>query len=154
MNIKKNSSLYSYNSFGVDHNSSYFIEIESKSQIINFLKDEKYLKEDKLILGGGSNILFTKDFDGVVLFNKIKGINKIKEDKNHIYLRVGSGENWDKFVSFCVDNKYYGIENLSLIPSKCNKRFYVCVTHISRCREFYLKLKIIKLKRSISKSKN
>ena len=59
MNIKKNISLFSYNSFGVDHNSSYFIEIENKSQIINFLKDEKYFKEDKLILGGGSNILFT-----------------------------------------------------------------------------------------------
>ena len=57
MNIKKNISLCSYNSFGVDHNSSYFIEIENKSQIINFLKDEKYFKEDKLILGGGSNIL-------------------------------------------------------------------------------------------------
>ena len=116
MNIKKNISLCSYNSFGVDHNSSYFIEIENKSQIINFLKDEKYFKEDKLILGGGSNILFTKDFHGVVLLNKIRGINKIKEDKNHIYLRVGSGENWDNFVSFCVNNKYYGIENLSLIP--------------------------------------
>ena len=116
MNIKKNISLYSYNSFGVDHNSSYFIEIENKSQIINFLKDEKYFKEDKLILGEGSNILFTKDFHGVVLLNKIRGINKIKEDKNHIYLRVGSGENWDNFVSFCVNNKYYGIENLSLIP--------------------------------------
>ena len=53
MNIKKNISLCTYNSFGVDHNSSYFIEIENKSQIINFLKDKKYFKEDKLILGGG-----------------------------------------------------------------------------------------------------
>tara|TARA_B000000475_G_scaffold103681_1_gene84121 strand:- start:21 stop:1022 length:1002 start_codon:yes stop_codon:yes gene_type:complete len=116
MNIKKNFSLSSYNSFRVDHNSNYFIEIKSKSQLINFLKDEKYLNEDKLILGGGSNILFTKNFDGVILLNKIKGIRVIKEDENHFYIRAGSGENWDKFVSFCVNNKYCGIENLSLIP--------------------------------------
>ena len=116
MNIKKNYSLSNYNSFCVDHSTHYFIEIENKNQIVSFLKDKKYFKIDKLILGGGSNILFTKDFTGVVLFNKIKGITKIKEDENHIYLRVGSGENWDKFVSFCVNNNYYGIENLSLIP--------------------------------------
>ena len=116
MNIKKNYSLSNYNSFCVDHSTRYFIEIENKNQIFSFLKDKKYFKIDKLILGGGSNILFTKDFTGVVLFNKIKGITKIKEDENHIYLRVGSGENWDKFVSFCVNNNYYGIENLSLIP--------------------------------------
>lgn len=116
MNIKKNFSLSSYNSFRVDHNSSYFIKIKSKSQLIKFLKDERYLNENKLILGGGSNILFTKDFNGVILLNKIKGISKLKEDENHVFLRAGSGESWDQFVSFCVENKYYGIENLSLIP--------------------------------------
>ena len=68
MNIKKNYSLSNYNSFCVDHSTRYFIEIENKNQIVSFLKDKKYLKIDKLILGGGSNILFTKDFSGVVLF--------------------------------------------------------------------------------------
>lgn len=116
MNIKKNFSLSLYNSFRVNHNSSYFIEIESENKLLKFLEDEKYLNEDKLILGGGSNILFSKDFDGVILFNKIKGIKILKEDDNHVYIRVGSGENWDQFVSFCVQKKYFGIENLSLIP--------------------------------------
>ena len=63
-----------------------------------------------------SNILFTKDFNGIVLLNKILGINKIDEGKDFVKIRVGSGEDWDKFVSYCVDNNYYGIENLSLIP--------------------------------------
>ena len=116
MNIKKNFSLSLYNSFRVNHNSSYFIEIESENKLLKFLEDEKYLNEDKLILGGGSNILFSKDFDGVILLNKIKGIKILKEDDNHVYIRVGSGENWDQFVSFCVQKKYFGIENLSLIP--------------------------------------
>ena len=116
MNIKKNFSLSLYNSFRVNHNSSYFIEIESENKLLKFLEDEKYLNEDKLILGGGSNILFSKDFDGVILLNKIKGIKILKEDDNHVYIRVGSGEKWDQFVSFCVQKKYFGIENLSLIP--------------------------------------
>ena len=116
MDIKRNFSLSQYNSFGVDHNAKYFVEIENLDQIENFLNDNNFKKLEKLILGGGSNILFTKDFEGIILLNKISGIKKLKEDKNNITLRVGSGENWDNFVSYCVKNEYYGIENLSLIP--------------------------------------
>ena len=116
MNIFKNSSLYKLNSFGVKHKSKYLIEIKRKEDISFIINNEDLINEKIIIVGGGSNILFTKDFDGIVLLNKILGINKLDEDKNFIKIRVGSGENWDKFVSYCVDNNYYGIENLSLIP--------------------------------------
>ena len=94
----------------------YLIEIKTKEDISFIINNEDLINEKIIIVGGGSNILFTKDFDGIVLLNKILGINKLDEDKNFIKIRVGSGENWDKFVSYCVDNNYYGIENLSLIP--------------------------------------
>tara|TARA_B000000475_G_scaffold255581_1_gene235383 strand:+ start:43 stop:1047 length:1005 start_codon:yes stop_codon:yes gene_type:complete len=116
MNIFKNSSLYKLNSFGVKHKSKYLIEIKRKEDISFIINNKDLINEKIIIVGGGSNILFTKDFDGIVLLNKILGINKLDEDKNFIKIRVGSGENWDKFVSYCVDNNYYGIENLSLIP--------------------------------------
>jgi UDP-N-acetylmuramate dehydrogenase len=70
----------------------------------------------RFILGGGSNILFTKDFDGHVLKNDIRGIAKINEDDEYVYVRVGAGENWHQFVLFCIKNNWQGIENLSLIP--------------------------------------
>ncbi len=116
MCIKKNISLSSFNTFGFYHNAKYFIEIKNKDQILSFLHNKTYKGENKLILGEGSNILFTKDYDGVVILNSIKGIKVIKEDDDNVYIKVGSGENWDNFVSFCVKNHYYGIENLSLIP--------------------------------------
>ena len=69
-----------------------------------------------LILGGGSNILFTQDFDGIVLLNSIKGISVVDENENEIILEVGAGENWHEFVLYCVKKNYGGLENLSLIP--------------------------------------
>ena len=116
MNILKNSSLYKLNSFGVKHKSKYLIKIKRKDDLPLILDNKDLLNEKKIIVGGGSNILFTKDFNGIVLLNKILGINKIDEGKDFVKIRVGSGEDWDKFVSYCVDNNYYGIENLSLIP--------------------------------------
>tara|TARA_B100001559_G_scaffold160263_1_gene134478 strand:+ start:13 stop:1017 length:1005 start_codon:yes stop_codon:yes gene_type:complete len=116
MNILKNSSLYKLNSFGVKHKSKYLIKIKRKDDLPLILDNKDLLNEKIIIVGGGSNILFTKDFNGIVLLNKILGINKIDEGKDFVKIRVGSGEDWDKFVSYCVDNNYYGIENLSLIP--------------------------------------
>ena len=114
--MKRNFSLGNYNSFRVKHKANFFIEIKNKDQINDVINNKKYDKVRKLILGGGSNILFTKDYNGIVFLNKIKGIRKISEDDNNVLLRVGSGENWDDFVEYCVKKKYYGLENLSLIP--------------------------------------
>ena len=116
MNINKNQSLKDYNSFNVDHEANFFLKVDNKKELIDFLNHKKYKNESKFILGGGSNILFTKDFNGVILYNNIKGIKIIDEDDETIKLKVGSGENWDKLVSYCVEQKWYGIENLSLIP--------------------------------------
>lgn len=80
------------------------------------MEDEKLMKENLLILGGGSNLLFTKDFDGLVLKNNIKGIDIIEENENDILIQSGAGENWHEFVLYCVEKGYAGIENLSLIP--------------------------------------
>ena len=98
--MKRNFSLGNYNSFGVKHKANFFIEIKNKDQINDVINNKKYDKVRKLILGGGSNILFTKDYNGIVFLNKIKGIRKISEDDNNVLLRVGSGENWDDFVEY------------------------------------------------------
>ena len=112
----KNYSLKNYNSFRVNHKANFFLKIENNKSLINFLSDKKFKNEKKLIIGGGSNILFTKDYEGVILYSCIKGIHILEENDNHIKVKVGSGENWDDFVKFCVTKNWYGIENLSLIP--------------------------------------
>ncbi|MEC7895569.1 MAG: UDP-N-acetylmuramate dehydrogenase [Bacteroidota bacterium] len=112
----KNYSLKNYNSFRVNHKANFFLKIENDKSLIDFLSDKKFKNEKKLIIGGGSNILFTKDYEGVILYSCIKGIHILEENNNHIKLKVGSGENWDDFVKFCVNKNWYGIENLSLIP--------------------------------------
>ena len=75
-----------------------------------------YSEYPVFILGGGSNILFTKDYDGAVLKNEIKGIELQHEDADHVYVKVGAGENWHQFVLHCIDHNWAGVENLSLIP--------------------------------------
>jgi UDP-N-acetylmuramate dehydrogenase len=116
MQILENISLKAYNTFGIDVKSRYFTEICNDADIEGFFS---HLKEEHfplLILGGGSNILFTKDFQGTVACIRTKGIVKLMEDEQHVYLRVAAGEVWDDVVKYAVDNNWGGIENLSLIP--------------------------------------
>ena len=112
----KNYSLKNYNSFRANHRANFFLKIKNNKSLIDFLSDKEFKNEKKLILGGGSNILFTKDYKGVILYSCIKGMHILEENNNHIKVKVGSGENWDDFVKFCVSKNWYGIENLSLIP--------------------------------------
>ncbi|MGZ8537882.1 MAG: UDP-N-acetylmuramate dehydrogenase [Flavisolibacter sp.] len=114
--IQENISLKPHNTFGIDATAQSFTCFSSVEELIEILKSPVIKHQPFLILGGGSNILLTKDFDGVVLKNEIKGIEINKEDADHFYLKVGAGENWHSFVMFCVENNYAGIENLSLIP--------------------------------------
>jgi len=114
MVLRENYNLQNKNTFGLNVSAKFFCEISSKDELIEL--SEKLGDEKKLFLGGGSNLLFTKDFDGCVIqFNK-KGIEKINEDKDSVLLEVFAGEIWDDFVAFCVANNFYGVENLSLIP--------------------------------------
>lgn len=114
--IEKNKSLKSYNTFGIEVVARYFFTVNHLYELQTALSDAKGKNIPVLMLGGGSNILLTKNFDGLVLHNKIMGIEKINEDAEHVYLKVGAGENWHQFVLYCVHKQYAGIENLSLIP--------------------------------------
>ena len=116
MNILENFPLKSLNTFGIDAYSNYFSEFNTTEEAKMLLEEKNIVKEEKLILGGGSNVLFTKNFKGAVLKNNIKGIQLEKETDEYFFVRAGAGENWHHFVTHCIDNNYAGIENLSLIP--------------------------------------
>ena len=116
MKIFENYSLKKSNTFGIDVSAKYFLELDSVSSVQVFLDDKKISRQPRLILGGGSNILFTKNFDGVVVKNNIKGIELLKEDPEYYYVKAGAGEVWHQFVMHCIGKNYAGVENLSLIP--------------------------------------
>ena len=117
MQIQENISLRSYNTFGINAMAKYFACFASTEELKELLSYSKLtVQSPKLILGGGSNILFTKDFDGLILKNELKGIELTKEDEIYYYVKAHAGENWHGFVMYCINNNYAGVENLSLIP--------------------------------------
>jgi len=116
MNLIENYSLKNHNTFGVDVKAKYFVEINSENEIHEFFRLPISRDESLLILGSGSNILFTHDYDGVVLKYSKKGLRIITETENEVTLEADAGELWDDLVEYAVKNKYYGIENLTLIP--------------------------------------
>ena len=116
MNIISNYPLLKLNTFGVDVKAKYFVSINTVNELIELTKTEVFKDLQLLILGGGSNILFTKDFDGLVILNSIKGKEIIDQTQESIFLKIGAGENWHELVMYTVDNGWGGIENLSLIP--------------------------------------
>ena len=113
--ISSNFSLKEYNTFNIDVKSDKFISINSEDQIIDFLSQNKG-EENIFVLGGGSNVLFSKDYKGTIVHISIKGKKIIKELDDSIIIEVSSGENWHEFVKWSIENNYGGIENLSLIP--------------------------------------
>lgn len=120
MLILQNISLKQYNTFGIDVNAEYFSIFRNEEEVRELLAYGKQniidAKRALIVLGGGSNILFTKNFGGLVLKNEIGGIDKVDEDDEHVYIKAGAGVNWHKLVLYCIDNDFAGIENLSLIP--------------------------------------
>ncbi|MDG2042620.1 MAG: UDP-N-acetylmuramate dehydrogenase [Bacteroidia bacterium] len=108
---KENLSLKKFNTFGIDVAAREIIYLRELNQL-----DKISNLKDCLIIGGGSNILLTKDIDKQVIINKTKGICTVNEDEFHIELAVASGEDWHKFVMYCIQKGYGGIENMSLIP--------------------------------------
>lgn len=114
MQVQENISLRPYNTFGIDATARYFASFTG----IEELEETVTLKPGipNLVLGGGSNILFTKNFDGLVLKNEIKGIAELHEDSEYVYVKAGAGENWHQFVLYCIERGWGGVENLSLIP--------------------------------------
>ncbi|MCY1633738.1 UDP-N-acetylmuramate dehydrogenase [Marinifilum sp. D737] len=116
--LLENYSLKKHNTFGIEAKAKYFFEFETEEEIQDFLKKNDIVDTQYIILGGGSNLLFTEDFDGLVLHPNITGIELLDEDEDSVLLRVGCNEEWDEFVGWAVNNDLYGIENLSLIPGK------------------------------------
>ncbi len=114
MIIKKNCSLLKLNYFKVDYNASAYIIVENKNELL-FLYSNHFFKGKYLFMGDGSNILFTSDFKGTIFNINIKGIQYCI-DGNSIYLNINSGEKLNEIVNLCISKKYYGIENLILIP--------------------------------------
>jgi UDP-N-acetylmuramate dehydrogenase len=114
--IQENISLKPYNTFGVDVSARYFAEVNSVEELIETLKLSNTKTLPLLFLGGGSNILFTKDFEGLAIRLSLKGITEEIIDDNQILVTAKAGENWHQFVMFCLEKNYGGLENLSLIP--------------------------------------
>lgn len=114
--ITRNVSLKPYNTFGIEAMAQHFYEAIDNEGLKRMLLGKNYQNTPKLILGGGSNLLFTKDFEGLVIKNNLLGKQVIKEDNNNVWVKVGAGENWHEFVLFAIDQGWGGIENLSLIP--------------------------------------
>lgn len=115
MPLLENYALKQLNTFGVDVNAKLYVEIFSEADLLEVFSNQAVKENKLLVLGGGSNMLFTKDYDGLVVKISIKGID-VKEDGNDILVTAGAGEVWDSLVKYCVANEYAGIENLTLIP--------------------------------------
>lgn len=112
--ISRDISLRVYNSFGINVNARLFADFSSEEELSFLTSHEPNAR--LFILGAGSNILLTKDINGLVLKNEIKGIKEVHEDDEHVYVKAGAGENWHGFVQYCINRDWAGVENLSLIP--------------------------------------
>ena len=113
-----NHSLFPYNTFGMNVQATHFVEYDSADELSSFLQKPQHLLLPCLHIGGGSNLLFTTDYPGTILHSAIKGFDIIKEDNNWVEVRAGAGEIWDDFVTYAIENNWYGTENLSLIPGE------------------------------------
>src|SRR6201996_3486643 len=115
LQIQQNVSLKNFNTFGIDAKAKYFVEISHADELTELFLDPQWQQMERLVLGGGSNMLFVNDFDGLVIRMNIRGIeHRINHDEVHV--EAGAGEVWNDLVNFCVAHEYAGIENLSLIP--------------------------------------
>jgi len=116
MTITSNISLKPFNTFGIDASAKYLTKVASVQDIQELIHTTEYQNNNHLILGGGSNLLLTKDVDALVIKNEMKGISVIKETEDYVYVKCAAGEVWHEFVMWCINHNYAGLENLSLIP--------------------------------------
>ena len=114
--IDSDISLRLYNTFGIEAKANHFAIFRNLEELQEILADLAWKRSEKMILGGGSNVLFTQNFNGLVLKNVILGIKIVDETDDYFFVKCSSGESWHQFVMFCIDNNMGGVENLSLIP--------------------------------------
>ncbi len=116
LNLQQSINLKPYNTFGMNVLAKDFVEVTTEEELPALLKTINQYSGKVMFLGGGSNVLFTQNFDGLVVKISTKGIEIIDQDADFVYVRGMAGENWDDFVQFCVVRGFGGLENLSLIP--------------------------------------
>jgi len=109
-------SLKQYNTFGIEAKAKLLTRINSIEALQELAETNEFKQQNQLVLGGGSNMLFTRDFDGLVIKNELYGIELVGEDENHYYVKAWGGERWHDLVMYCVEQGYAGIENMALIP--------------------------------------
>lgn len=114
--IQEQISLQPFNTFGIDATAKYFTIVTSKDALMELFQLPVFQSEKHILLGAGSNVLFTQDFDGLVIKNEIKGITVVAESGTEVVVEVGAGEAWHDFVLYAINKNWGGIENLSLIP--------------------------------------
>lgn len=118
MKIQEYKSLQKEHTFGVRTTARYFADIDREADVIPLLASLQEIHQPLLVMGDGSNILFTEDFPGTVIRLNTKGITITEQDEDSVSIRVSAGEVWDEVVAFCVEKGWGGIENLSLIPGR------------------------------------
>jgi UDP-N-acetylmuramate dehydrogenase len=116
LTIQNNFSLKHLNTFAIDAEALYYAAPANEDEVMEIIQNKPFDAMPCFILGGGSNILFTGNYNGLVVHPQIKGIEKIDEDGNYVWLCAGAGVVWDVFVAYCVKNNWGGVENLSYIP--------------------------------------
>ena len=112
MQIQHNISLKPYNTFGIDVKAKHFISVENIDDLKTIFSSEEF--PNKFIIGGGSNMLLTKDIDALVIHLNLKGKTIVSENDNHVFIKAKAGENWHDFVLWTLDQNYGGLENMSL----------------------------------------
>ena len=113
MKFEHDASLKPFNTFGIDAKARLFYRLKDAAQTRQLVQSPEFRNEKKLILGGGSNVLFTSDFDGLVVKNEIQGIDVIDDTGDDVLVKAGAGVVWHELVQFCVNHGFGGIENLS-----------------------------------------
>lgn len=116
MKIHNNYNLSKLNTFGISVNARFLVEVNNEEELKELFSNSELQKKQKVFLGGGSNVLFTKDFGGLVVLNKLKGIEILEQDSDIVTIRCMGGEIWHDLVNFSVDRGLWGIENLAFIP--------------------------------------
>jgi UDP-N-acetylmuramate dehydrogenase len=118
MLVRRNHLLKDINTFGVNVKADYYVHAQNPDDLIQLIQEGQFNDTKKLIIGGGSNLLFTKDFDGLIILNNIKGITFQEINDNEVLVEANAGEVWHELVTECVNRNLHGIENLAFIPGK------------------------------------
>ncbi|MFA7298630.1 MAG: UDP-N-acetylmuramate dehydrogenase [Candidatus Absconditabacterales bacterium] len=118
MNIQKNISLLPYNTFAVNIQADFFVEVTNEQDIFDLISTDVFSTQTHFILGGGANILFTKNYTGLIIKVSLLGKEVVKEEGNTVYIKIGAGEDWHKAMMRALEQGYVGGENLVLIPGE------------------------------------